>query len=51
MPPGMAGLLVELGAAIHTGILRRDYEAHRPLLGRVKLEAFAGEFAAAYHEN
>lgn len=51
MHPGMAGLLVELGAAIHTGALLQDYERHRPPLGRVKLQAFAREFAIAYHKS
>ena len=30
IPPAIADLLVELGAAIHTGLLRSDYEKHKP---------------------
>lgn len=50
-PPVITNLLVELGAAIHTGLLRGDYEKHKPALGKVKLPAFIKEFAAAYHHN
>jgi uncharacterized protein YbjT (DUF2867 family) len=50
MPPAITELLVELQAAIHSGILRRDYELHPPTLGKVKLQEFAKEFAAAYRK-
>jgi hypothetical protein len=44
-------LLVELGAATHEGLLRRDYEYHKPALGKVKLQDFAKEFAEAYNKE
>ncbi len=49
--PAIANLLVELGAAIHTGLLRSDYEKHKPALGKVKLEEFVKEFATVYNNN
>jgi uncharacterized protein YbjT (DUF2867 family) len=51
IPPAITYLLVELGTAIHTGILRSDYEKHKPVLGKVKLQDFLKEFAAAYNKN
>jgi len=42
---------VELGAAIHSGILRKDYDQHKPPMGKVKLEDFAKEFAAVYNQK
>lgn len=50
-PPVITDLLVELGASIHTGLLRSDYERHKPTLGKVKLTEFIKEFAAAYYNN
>jgi uncharacterized protein YbjT (DUF2867 family) len=44
----MAGLLVELNAAIRTGLIREDYDLHRPVMGKVKVEDFAREFALAF---
>ena len=36
------------GSAIHNGILVEDYEKHKPSeMGKVKLEEYAKEFAAA----
>jgi len=49
--PAITDLLVELGAAIHTGLLRGDYEKHKPAPGKVKLPEFIKEFAVAYHQN
>lgn len=40
--------LVELGDAIHSGKLREEYDLHRPVLGSVKLEAYAHEFAQQF---
>lgn len=41
--------IVELNAAIHSGIMREGYLQHKPtVMGKVKLEDFAKEFAAAY---
>lgn len=43
--------LVELGMAIHTGILREDYDKNKPALGKVSLENYANEFAALYQQT
>ncbi|PZR23127.1 MAG: NAD-dependent dehydratase [Citrobacter freundii] len=43
-----AGKMVELNQAIHTGLLREDYDLHLPDPGKVKLEEFAKDFANAY---
>jgi uncharacterized protein YbjT (DUF2867 family) len=51
MPAAMVGMLVELNAAIHSGLMREDYDKHKPALGKVKLEEFAKEFAAVYNEG
>lgn len=51
MPPVITELLVELGAAIHTGLLRADYDKYNPVHGKVKLEAFIKEFTAVYNHN
>ncbi len=49
MPPHIAANFVELGASIHSGALRQDYDLHKPtVLGKVKLADFAKEFAAAF---
>ncbi|MET0637665.1 MAG: NAD(P)H-binding protein [Chitinophagaceae bacterium] len=49
LPPHVAANFVEMGAAIHSGILRGDYELHKPeTMGKIKLENFAIEFAAAF---
>lgn len=43
---------VELGASIHSGALRQDYDLHKPsAMGNVKLEDFASEFAAAFQKG
>ncbi len=40
----------EMGAAMRSGEMEADYRNNRPAeLGKVKLERFAQEFAAAYH--
>lgn len=49
MPPVITDLLVELGASIHTGLLRSDYEKNKPALGKVKLPEFIKEFADRYN--
>ncbi len=49
MPPHIAANFVELGASIHSGALREDYDLHQPtVMGKVKLQDFAKEFAAAF---
>ncbi len=48
VPAGAAAALVELGSATHSGLLREDYDRHQPVLGTVKLDEFASEFAARF---
>lgn len=49
IPAHLAANFVELGASIHSGALRQDYELHQPItMGKVKLEDFAKEFATAF---
>ena len=50
-PEVISNLLVELGAALHSGLLRRDYDKHKPALGKTKLPEFIKEFAAAYRDH
>jgi len=42
---------VELQASQGSGLIYEDYYRHPPVLGKVKLETFAKEFAAAYSES
>jgi uncharacterized protein YbjT (DUF2867 family) len=52
LPPHAAEMLVELNAAIHTGVMFPEYDKNRPAeMGKVKLEEFAKEFAAAFHQH
>jgi uncharacterized protein YbjT (DUF2867 family) len=51
IPKNAAENLVELGLAIHTGILRGDFEKHKPFYGNTPLEEFAKEFAIAYNNQ
>ena len=49
IPPHIAALFVELGAAIHSGVLRQDYDQYKPaVMGKVKLADYAKEFAASF---
>ncbi|AKD55836.1 NAD(P)H-binding protein [Spirosoma radiotolerans] len=49
MPASFVAGFVELGACIHSGALREDYDLHKPTtMGKVKLADFAREFAAAF---
>lgn len=51
-PPHIAAKSVELGASIHSGALREDYDLHKPTaMGKVKLEDFAVEFAGAFQKS
>lgn len=50
-PPLVTDLLVELGAAIHSGLLKSDYEKNKSALGKVKLPEFIQEFAAVYQSK
>lgn len=52
IPAHLAADFTEMFAAIHSGILAADYYRHKPaVMGRVKLEDYAKEFAAAYHKR
>lgn len=49
MNPQIAAGLVEMYASLYSGLLSEDYYRNRPTaMGKVKLEDFAKEFAAAY---
>jgi uncharacterized protein YbjT (DUF2867 family) len=49
MPLTVVEPMVELGAAIHSGAMRSDYDLHPPVvMGKTSIEAFAKEFSAAY---
>lgn len=51
LPAPIAAGMVEMNAAVHSGLVDEDYYRHRPaVMGRVKLTDFAHEFAAAYHQ-
>lgn len=47
-----ADMLVELGTSMHNGLLREDYDLHKPeIMGIIKLNDFAREFAAVYNKQ
>ncbi len=49
MSAATASVMVELGDATHKGLLRVDYDLHKPTeMGKVKIEDFAKEFATAF---
>lgn len=50
MNPETAKGFVEMNAARRDGILYEDYNQHKPVIGKVKLEDFATEFAKVYHQ-
>lgn len=49
LPEHFAANLVELGHAIHTGLLQGDYDHHTPFVGKTTLADIAKEFAAVYN--
>ena len=52
LPAPAIASMVALGNSIQSGALRQDYDRHKPAgLGKVKLEDFAQEFAAAYQKG
>ncbi len=52
LPTHAAVNLVGIGASIHSGRLREDYDLNKPAeMGKVKLEDFAKEFAAAFQSD
>lgn len=48
MNPKIAAGLVEMYGSLHNGVLAEDYHRHKPVMGKVKLEDFAADFAAAF---
>ena len=52
MQPAIAQGMVEMYAAIRSGLLYENYNLHQPnTLGQVKMNDFAKEFAAVYHQQ
>jgi uncharacterized protein YbjT (DUF2867 family) len=51
VPKERAVGIVEMNAAMHSGLVDEDYYRHRPVLGKVKMADFAKEFAAVYHQG
>ena len=49
--PTIAEGLVQMFSSQHNGSLMEDYYRHKPALGKVKIEDFAKEFAAVYHQK
>ncbi|MFD2287950.1 NAD(P)H-binding protein [Pedobacter petrophilus] len=51
MNPKIAAGLVEMYAALHSGLLAQDYYQNKPaVMGKVKMADFAKEFAAAFNQ-
>ena len=50
LPASTAADVVDIYASMNSGALGEDYEQHKPALGKVKLEDFAQEFAAAFKQ-
>ncbi len=52
IPAQLIDGIVELNAAIHSGIMREGYLQHKPtVMGKVKIEDFVEEFAAAFRNG
>lgn len=50
VPGHVARNIVELGSASRRGLLRRDYDLHKPIPGRIKLRDFAQTFAMKFNQ-
>jgi len=50
-PKVFAEKIVELNAAIHSGLLLEDFDRNRPAFGKIKIEDYAKEFAAVYNNK
>lgn len=50
MNPTVAAGMIEMNAGRRKGILYKDYNLHKPVMGKVKLTDFAKEFAAAFNQ-
>lgn len=52
MPKNIAAGLVEMQAAVRTGVIDEDYYRNRPKeMGKVKMKDFAKDFAAVYNQK
>lgn len=51
MNTAIAKGLVEMNAAMHSGELFEDYHRNKPVLGKVKIQDFAKDFAEAFHQE
>ena len=51
LPASSATGVVDTYRSLRTGHLGENYARHKPALGRVKLEDFAQEFAAAFSRD
>ena len=52
VPENTADMLVEMFAACHSGLINEDYDRNKPVvMGSVKTEDFAKEFAAVYNKG
>ena len=51
MNPTIAKGLVEMYSGFHNGLLPEDYYRNKPILGKVKMEGFAKEFAQVYNQK
>ena len=51
LPATSAALLVELQEGHHKGLIAEDYYKHKPVLGKIKIEDFAKDFALAYQKQ
>lgn len=47
----VASNYVEMGIALRNGTMAADYDQHKPILSKTKLEDFAQVFAGVYHTN
>lgn len=50
MPQKLAENMVEMQAAMHSGVTLDNFHRNNPKMGKVKLKDFAKEFAAVYHQ-
>ncbi len=51
LPKVTAAQLTEMYAGLHNGKMAEDYQKHKPILGKTKLEEAAKEFAAAFNQQ
>lgn len=50
VPQNAAENLIELGLAVHSGILREDFDLRKPKFGKVSLENFAKDFEKKFNQ-